>query len=48
MSTAQRGIQQEITLKTKHGVEAKTYEAVSHLAFGYVYSQFSCVVGNSL
>lgn len=27
--TAQRGIQQEVTLNTKHGVEAKTYEAVS-------------------
>ncbi|XP_047494665.1 transmembrane emp24 domain-containing protein bai-like [Penaeus chinensis] len=25
----QRGIQQEVTLNTKHGVEAKTYEAVS-------------------
>lgn len=27
---AQRGIQQEITIKTKHGVEAKTYESVSY------------------
>lgn len=28
----QRGIQQEITLKTKHGVEAKTYEALGEAA----------------
>ncbi|KAG7170878.1 transmembrane emp24 domain-containing protein bai-like isoform X3 [Homarus americanus] len=28
----QRGIQQEITIKTKHGVEAKTYEALGEAA----------------
>ncbi|XP_045594139.1 transmembrane emp24 domain-containing protein bai [Procambarus clarkii] len=28
----QRGIQQEVTLKTKHGVEAKTYEALGEAA----------------
>ncbi|XP_053636760.1 transmembrane emp24 domain-containing protein bai [Cherax quadricarinatus] len=28
----QRGIQQEVTLKTKHGVEAKTYESLGEAA----------------
>ena len=34
--SAQRGIQQEINFKSKHGVEAKSYEAVSILLFMYL------------